>query len=205
MSFNPFRQHLRVMVVRHVISITIICLIVVGSVLFGRNTRGVFAIPAYWFLAILSCGLLIPLKGRMIEHIQRFIAAYLVVLCMDYLSGVYWPLTENLQIAAWVPVAVALVLIAWILPRQKAGGDGLRELIMAMGFSIVIIALLLLATGILVHTRYGFGAKQSFTVLGKVSMTLLAGIAAWRLSYTEAIRISIGVAGMVVYSWMSIS
>lgn len=205
MSFNPFRQHLRIMVVQHVISITIICLIVVGSVFFGRNTRGVFAIPAYWFLAILSCGLLIPLKGRMIEHIQRFIAAYLVVLSMDYLSGVYWPLTENLQIAAWLPISVALVMIARIQLQQKAERCELRELITATGFSMVIIALLLLATGTLVQTRYGFGAEQSFTVLAKVSMTLLAGIAAWRLSCSKAIRISTGVAGMVVYSWISIS
>lgn len=193
------------MVVQRIIATTIVCLIMVGSVLLGQNTRGVFAIPAYWFLAILSCGLLIPLKGRMVEHIQRFITAYLVVLSMDYLSGVYWPVTENHQIAAWLPISLALVMIAWIQPQQKTERCELRELVTATGFSIVIIALLLLATGTLVQTRYGFGAEQSFSVLGKVSMTLLAGIAAWRLSYSQAIRISTGVAGMVVYSWMSIS
>jgi hypothetical protein len=36
-------------------------------------------------------------------------------------------------------------------------------------------------------------------------MSLLAGIAAWRLAGDAAVRIGIGAAGIVVYAWMAVS
>lgn len=199
-----FLQHSPVTVIRRIISLAIVCLIVVGSMWLGSNARDVFAVPAYWVLAGISCVLVIPFRKSVIVTIQRIVAAYFIVLGVDYLSGVYWPLMLNLQIAAWLPVAAATVLATWIAPRQKSGGDGLNELTTAMGSAVIVIAAILLVTGFLVYVRYGFGAEQNVAVLGKIGMTLIAGIAAWRLSNDKATRVAIGVMGAAAYSCVAV-
>jgi hypothetical protein len=116
------------MATRRAIALAIVCLVVAGSIVLGRNARDAFATPSYWLLAILSCSLVIPLKGNAVTTIQKALAAYLVALSVDYLSGVYWPLVGNLQIAAGLPVAAATVLaasVAWPQDFLSMAGMGL--------------------------------------------------------------------------------
>jgi len=193
------------MATRRAIALAIVCLVVAGSIALGRNARGAFATPSYWLLAILSCSLVIPLKGNAVTTIQRALAAYLVALSVDYLSGAYWPLAWNLQIAAGLPVAAATALAAWVAPGRKVGGAGSGELTIATGVAVGVIAATLLATGLLVHGWYGLGTEQSLGVGGRLAMSLLTGIAAWRLAGDTAVRIGIGATGIVVYAWMAAS
>jgi len=193
------------MATRRAISLAIVCLIVAGSIALGRNARDAFAAPSYWLLAILSCSLVIPLKVNAITYLQRALAAYLVALSVGHLSGVYWPLAGNLQIAAGLPIAAATVAAAWVVPGRKGGGAGSGELTIATCLAVGIIAVTLLATGLLVHGWYGFGAERSCGVGGQLAMSLLTGIAAWWLAGDAAVRIVIGAAGIVVYAWMAVS
>jgi len=193
------------MATRRAIALAIVCLVVAGSIALGRNARGAFATPSYWLLAIVSCSLVISLKGNAVTTVQKTLAAYLVALSVDYLSGVYWPLVGNLQIAAGLPVAAATVLAAWVVPGRTAGGAESGELTIATGLTVGLIAAALVATGLLVHGWYGFGAERSCGVAGRLAMSLLAGIAAWRCAGDAAVRIGIGAAGIVVYIWMAVS
>jgi hypothetical protein len=190
---------------RRAIAAAIVCLIVAGSTALGHSARDAFAAPSYWLLAILSCALVIPHKANAVTTLQKALAAYLAALSVDHLSGVYWPLAWNFQIATGLPIAAATVLAAWVAADRKAGGAGSGELAVATGLGAGIIAAALLATGLLVHGWYGFGSEQSCGVGGQLAMSLLVGIAAWRLAGDAAVRIAIGATGIAVYTWMAVS
>jgi hypothetical protein len=190
---------------RRALSVAMVGLVVAGSIALGRNAGDAFAAPSYWLLAILSCSLVIPLKVNAITNLQRALAAYFVALSVGHLSGVYWPLAGNLQIAACLPVVAATAAAAWVSPVRKAGGAGSGELTIAAGLAVGVIAATLLVTGLLVHGWYGFGAERSLGVGGQLAMSLLTAIAAWWLAGDAVVRIVIGAAGIVVYAWMAVS
>jgi hypothetical protein len=167
---------------RRAVSLIIVCLIVAGSVAYCRHTRDGFGNPSYWLLAMMSCVLAIPLKTDPGACIQKVLAAYLMALSVDYFAGVHWPLAGDIQIAAVLPVAAAAVMAAAIAPLRAPGGDGAGDLPIAAGVTVGVIAMLLLATGLLVRGGYGYGSERSLGVLGQLAVTLLVAMMGWRIA-----------------------
>lgn len=206
MSFSPANLKCSPsLLARRALALVVVCLIVVASVTLNHQSQNFFAAPSWWFLAMLSCVLVIPLKANAAKIIQKSLAAYLVAMSVDYSSGIYWHLTTNLQIAAGLPIAGAAILAAWTAPWRTPGGDSSTELEIAIGAAISVVVVLLLAAGILVHSWYGFGAERSLGVLGQLAMAILAAAAAWRLADDAAIRVAVGFAAVAAYSWMAVS
>jgi len=195
------------LVIRRVLALAIVCLIVAGPVLLSGQFRGAFVPPSYWLLAMFACVLVIPRQANGFATLQKVLAVYLVAMGVDYTSGVYWPVPVlvDAQIAASLCITAAAVLAASLAPRRGTGNAGVNEPAIALTAAGGVVALFLLVTGLLVNRWYGFGAERSLAVCGQLAMTLLAGIATWRLAGDKAIRVAIGATGIAAYSWMAIS
>jgi len=193
-------------VARRALALAIVCLIVVGPILLSGQSRTVFASPSYWLLAMFSCMLVIPRRDNGFATLQKILAVYLLAMGVDYTSGVYWPLPlwGSLQVAAGLCVVAAVGLAVWLVPRRGADNVSVKEPAVALVAAGGVVALFLLAVGLLLERVYGFGAERSFAVGGQLAMTLLTGVVAWHLAGDTAIRIAVGTAGIAAYSWMAI-
>ncbi len=197
-------SRLAIATTRRVAASIIICLVMAGCLLSSKRAAG-FAKPTYWILATFSCLLCVPFKADLAKTVQKLLAAYLVAVSVDCMADAHWHVASNLQVAAGLPVAMAAVLGAALVPHRQPRGGAASDLPTALGVAAVMLAILLLATSLLVHSYYGSRAAQCLGVIGQVAMAVLAALSGWHLSGEASIRTAVGVVAVASYSWMAIS